>query len=249
MPTPLYDIVYLERLRVLLSGLKKRSIELLAPQPGDIIADIGCGTGKDAITIASAGAKVYGIDHNPAMIEVALNQLLTDLNIEFICNDADKLDLPDNSIDKIRFDRVFQHLDNYDKALQEAYRVLKPGGQLQIIDPDHFSITFFLKDIVLERKLVDMVAYHRIPNSYKIRHLPDLLNSVGFNVNLREVHNYLIDSFELANYLIRFDEVVETGYAANDFTYNQYQAWQELKKLPRGQFNLSVNLLLINAIK
>lgn len=249
MATPLYDIVYLERLRVLLSGLKKRSIELLAPQPGDIIADIGCGTGKDAITIASAGAKVYGLDHNPEMIHVAIQNCPNDINIDFSCCEADKIDLPDNSIDKIRFDRVFQHLDNYDNVLLEAHRLLRPGGQLQIIDPDHLSLSFFMDDIAFERKLVDRVAYHRIPNSYKVRHLPDLLNIAGFNVNLTEVHNYLIDSFELANYLIRFDEEVEKGYRSNDFTQIQFEAWQELKNLPIGQFNLSLNLLLINATK
>lgn len=60
---------------------------------------------------------------------------------------------------------------------------------------------------------------------------------------------YLINSYELANYVIRSNDEVEMGYATHDFTQNQYQTWQQLKKLQQGRFNLSFNLLLINAFK
>ncbi|MEZ6119003.1 MAG: methyltransferase domain-containing protein [Pirellulaceae bacterium] len=46
-------------------------VEILAPQPGERILDIGCGTGQLTAQIAESGATVVGIDHSPAMIEEA----------------------------------------------------------------------------------------------------------------------------------------------------------------------------------
>ena len=46
-------------------------VSLLAPQPGERILDLGCGTGHLANTIAESGATVIGIDRSPEMIELA----------------------------------------------------------------------------------------------------------------------------------------------------------------------------------
>src|SRR5690606_26324067 len=49
-------------------------VELLAPQPGERILDLGCGTGQLTAKIAVSGAKVVGIDRSPAMIDQARKQ-------------------------------------------------------------------------------------------------------------------------------------------------------------------------------
>ncbi|GAA3979645.1 methyltransferase domain-containing protein [Mucilaginibacter dorajii] len=249
MSNKTYDEAYLNQLQVVLAKTITRSLALLAAKPGETICDIGCGVGDLVFKIAAYGANVIGIDNDENFLTVARKNNLTHTNVKFICSDADHIPLEDNSIDKIIVHRVLQHVIDHESVIKECCRILKPGGTLQIVEPDYLSLTFFLNDIGFERKLIDRVAYNRIPNSYKVRQLPFSLNNAGFNVGLTEVHNYLIDSFELANYVIRFDEEVEKGYACNDFTQLQYEAWQELKKLPQGQFNLSLNLLLVNAIK
>ena len=53
------------------SGYGEAVVELLAPQPGERILDVGCGTGELTARIAAAGAEVVGIDLSPAMIDGA----------------------------------------------------------------------------------------------------------------------------------------------------------------------------------
>lgn len=248
MTNKTYDEVYLNQLQVVLEKTITRSMAVLNARPGETICDIGCGAGDLVFKIAAYSANVIGVDNHEQFLTVA-RQNNNNAAVNFIYSDATSIALVDNSIDKIIIHRVLQHITDHEAVIKECYRLLKPDGTLQIVEPDYLSLSFFMNDIAFERKLVDRVAYHRIPNSYKVRHLPGLLNIAGFNVNLTEVHNYLIDSFELANYVIRFDEEVENGYACNDFTQIQYEAWQELKTMPQGQFNLSLNLLLINAIR
>jgi len=249
MAKPLYDIPYLEKLQVLLAALKQRSLELLEIKKGDVIADIGCGTGADAAAIAKMGAKVYGFDHNPEMITASKQQKAEGLNIEFIQSDAANIPLPSGSVDKILFDRVFQHLDDYNAVLQEAYRILKPGGQFQIIDPDHFSFTLFLADIELERKLLDNISYKRIPNSYRVRQIPQFLEKNGFKTQLTEIHNYLVKDYNLATSIIRFEKVVNEEYAEGNIREEELNNWYSLKAQSSESFNFSMNMMMFSAIK
>lgn len=244
-----YDEGYLNQLQYVLAKTISRSLHVLNPQPGETICDVGCGAGDLTSKIAAYGASVIGIDNDENFLLTAKQAKPAKSNIQFICADADTIPLANDSIDKIIIHRVLQHIANHEAVLKECFRILKPGGTLQIVEPDYLSLSFFMDDISFERKLADMVAHYRIPNSYKIRKLPELLNMCGFTIILKEVHNYLIDSFELANYIVRFDTVVEKGYAANEFSQIQYEKWQNLKRQPKGQFNLSLNLVLIMTTK
>lgn len=97
-------------------------------QPGDIL-DLGCGTGRTSKPLQDIGHKVIGVDIAPNMIEQAL-QLYPE--IDFRVGDASKLDFDDERFDYVLFS--FNGLDClYPKslrltALEEIYRVLKPGG-------------------------------------------------------------------------------------------------------------------------
>lgn len=247
MPDKLYDDTYLQQLQTILAKTVQRSLELLNAQHGDNIADIGCGTGILATSIATSNATVYGIDNDSNFLAIAQQQNNTENPVNFIKADADKIPLPNACLDKIICHRVLQHIPNHDSIVKEFKRLLKPNGTIHLVEPDYLSYSFFLSNIIFERKLIDSVAFNRIPNSHTIRQLPNVLKQNGFDVNVVEVHNYLIDSFELANYIIRFDYVVEQGFANKIFTEQEYQQWQQLKHLPKGQFNMSFNLLLINA--
>lgn len=244
MTLKLYDNSYLESLQSFLAKTKQRSYQLLNPQASESIADIGCGVGQDAIQLAKSGAKVYAIDNDKKFISIATQQVVDNLEIEFLCCDADKVPLANNSINKIRFDRVLQHIADHDKVLFEVSRLLKPNGLLQIIDTDYLSISLFLQDEKLERKIIDAVAYKRVPNGHKVRQLPKTLENNNFILLSTEIHNYIINDYEFARWLIRFDRVVEQEVECGNISQSDYEVWQNHT---RGQFNLSINLMLFMA--
>ncbi|MFA4901771.1 MAG: methyltransferase domain-containing protein [Desulfobaccales bacterium] len=107
--------------------------------PGDAILDIGCGAGVDSLVaahLAGPGGRVVGIDVTFAMLQQARAHLarLGWPQVSFQVADAEALPFPDNDFDAVISNGVFNLTLNKAKALQEAHRVLKPGGRLMLAD-------------------------------------------------------------------------------------------------------------------
>jgi ubiquinone/menaquinone biosynthesis C-methylase UbiE len=97
---------------------------------GKEMLDIGCGIGYVVALYASNGAKVSGIDIAPRSIELSkLRMQHFDLQANLqVCN-AEKLFFPDNHFDLVTSYGVLHHTPDTQAAIDEAYRVLKPGGR------------------------------------------------------------------------------------------------------------------------
>lgn len=107
------------------SAYGKDIVTLLNPQPGEMILDIGCGTGQLAQEIAASGARVVGIDSSAAMVETARK---TFPEGEFLVADATSFSFP------ARFDAVFSNATLHwvvdaERAVQNIATALKPGGR------------------------------------------------------------------------------------------------------------------------
>ena len=102
---------------------------------GDAVADVGCGPGTAARYAARLGALVTGIDPAPVMLRVA--RLLTQMSpqaVRYIQGSAEALPLPDSSVAVVWSIACVHHWDNLGAGLDEARRVLKPGGRLVAIE-------------------------------------------------------------------------------------------------------------------
>ncbi len=98
----------------------------LAPKRGELIADLGCGSGRAVLWNRDLGADVIGIDIAPFFSHDARQQ------IDLMLADLRQLPFADNTFDKAWSLDVLEHLspDALDGMLAEAARVLKPGGAL-----------------------------------------------------------------------------------------------------------------------
>ena len=102
---------------------------------GDAVADIGCGPGTAVRHAARLGASVVGIDPAPVMLRLA--QFLTRRSahaVRYGEGSAEALPLPDSSVSVIWSIASVHHWADLDAGLDEARRVLKPGGRLVAIE-------------------------------------------------------------------------------------------------------------------
>jgi SAM-dependent methyltransferase len=109
--------------------------DLVEPQTGDRILDLGCAAGAVTHFVSTFGAEAVGVDAEPLGIEKA-RSLFPDLRFEVA--DVTALPFPDGSFDKAVAADVVEHLDDATFAgmLAEAKRVLVPGGTLSIYTPN-----------------------------------------------------------------------------------------------------------------
>lgn len=98
---------------------------------GDMVLDVGCGTGVVAITAARMGAQVSAMDLSPALLERAhTNVSLANVNIDLKEGDVEALPYADHSFDAVLSQFGHMFAPRPQMAIQEMLRVLKPGGTI-----------------------------------------------------------------------------------------------------------------------
>jgi SAM-dependent methyltransferase len=151
--TPLYDPVLKWVFQE--SRFKAHLIEQAQIQPGHRVLDLGCGTGTLTILIKQRHpeTEVVGLDVDAQVLEIARKKAAkAGVDITWHQGTGHRLPYPGNSFDRVLSSLVFHHLNAENKrwALQEVFRVLRPGGELHVADfgRPHNGLTYFLSWIV-----------------------------------------------------------------------------------------------------
>lgn len=186
--TGLYDPFV--RLTTRETAFKRRLVDIAHVQTGHRVLDLGCGTGTLALLTqrTHAGAEVFGVDGDLKVLKIAQGKAVNSgshllLNAGMVF----ELPYPTNRFDRVFSTLMFHHLTQEAKqrTLQETLRVLKPGGQLCVVDWGKPSsrlmrILFFLV------QLLD--GFTTTTDNVK-GVLPELMRDAGF-AEVREVDHF-----------------------------------------------------------
>jgi demethylmenaquinone methyltransferase/2-methoxy-6-polyprenyl-1,4-benzoquinol methylase len=119
---------------------RKKLSKLLASDKPLEILDVATGTGDVLFSMCEERAnitKAIGVDVSANMLAVAQKKLQNSYlksKISFLLQDATSLEFPDNSFDVVSIAFGIRNVVNKNKALEEFYRVLKPEGQLLVLE-------------------------------------------------------------------------------------------------------------------
>ncbi len=113
---------------------RKIEITRARMRPTDVVLDIGCGTGSLALRLASAGAKIHGLDVSDEMVRIAEGKARTQMvgNVAFHNGlfDDSFTEFEDGSLDGICAYSILHLIEDRPAALARMFKLLKPGGFL-----------------------------------------------------------------------------------------------------------------------
>jgi len=123
------------RLRVELFGTRADLLGLMGLlEETWIVGDLGCGTGQLAEQLAPFVANVVAVDDSPAMLSAARKRLGSIQNVTVRSGRLESLPISDSSLDVAILFLVLHYIPEPGHAIAEAFRTLKPGGRLLIVD-------------------------------------------------------------------------------------------------------------------
>jgi len=114
-------------------GVAEALLRVMQPM---VIADLGAGEGTFALLLAQRATKVIAIDTSAKMIEVGREQALRNgvKNVEYRLGDMEELPIEDAAVDLVFFSQSLHHALHPQRAVQEAWRILRPAGRIVILD-------------------------------------------------------------------------------------------------------------------
>ena len=121
---------------------RKAVVKAIDIQPGERILDLAAGTGTSTEPFVKAGADAVACDFSLGMLKVGKKRLP---HVNFVAGDALNLPFADNSFDAVTISFGLRNVADTKRALQELYRVTKPGGRMVVCEFSHPTFSPFRK--------------------------------------------------------------------------------------------------------
>jgi ubiquinone/menaquinone biosynthesis C-methylase UbiE len=168
--------------------MREAYLSEIAFPPNARVLDVGCGTGAVTRVLAEwAGVgQVVGIDPSPSFLEKARELASGHPNLAF--EQADGRQLP---FEVDSFDLTLCHVPSPERALAEAFRVLRRGGWLAVFDGDYATTTVAIGDFDPLQACVDAWGGSSVHDRWLLRRLPPLARTQGFEVVSYRSHGYV----------------------------------------------------------
>ena len=164
-------------------GMLREYLDMIDLAGAQTVLALGCGTGvevRELVHRPEFKGKITAIDISADLVErgkgLAQQEGLSD-RIEWLVGDAQKLRLADASFDIVLAHTLVSHVPNPDQVVQQAARVVRPGGRVVIFDGDYATMTFGTDREMDEKIITGVIANPRV-----MRSMPQLLRDAGIKL-------------------------------------------------------------------
>jgi SAM-dependent methyltransferase len=157
------------------------------------VLEVGCGTGVLTRRLACwpfVGA-VVGVDPAPFLLARARDLAAGLPNVDFQEGDGRALPFAEAAFDVVVFDSTLSHVPSPERALAEAFRVLRPAGWLAAFDGDYATTTVALGAHDPLQACVDAMMASSVTDRFLMRRLPALVRDCGFAVAGARSHGFV----------------------------------------------------------
>ena len=183
-------------------GWKDKFVRRVKPQPGEAILDMAGGTGDIAFRLADRGANITVADINQDMLDVGVERAMEREQSEetgslvFTCQNAETVAFASNSFDAYTIVFGIRNVTFKDKALAEAYRVLRPGGRFYCME---FSTT-------------QWSGFREIYDVYSDQLLPRMGEAIAGDA---DSYRYLVESIRKFPKMAEFEAMIRAAGFVN----------------------------------
>ena len=175
---------------------KKSLLNMMNASPNQKLIDMACGTGDIAklfLNYVNKSSQITCVDPNNGMIKKGKEKLNEFKNLTWIISSAEKIPLADNSFDFYTISFGLRNTKNLNKALSEAYRVLKPGGRylcLEFSKIQNSGLDFIYKNYSkLIPPIGKLLIGEKEPYEYLIKSIENFINQNEL-IDLMEKNNF-----------------------------------------------------------
>jgi SAM-dependent methyltransferase len=225
-------VSYLDRGAAHLRDARLETARALEVTAGCSVLDVGSGAGEFLIELAGSveNLRAVGIDASMTMVETATSRAeAVGVAVQFVSGDAEHLDFPDASFDRVNCSRVLMHLSEPRSAFMEMSRVLAPGGRLAVYEPDFDALMIDSDDLETATAVrTALTTGLRSPDigrrlrRYAVDAGLEIVDFGGFVRTMMSLQ-IAIDQFHLLEHL---ETAAETGAVSRE-TAGRWRGWVE----------------------